>query len=147
MLTQEQKQWILDDTIQFYNLYNRGIAGDGTCAVDAGCEYKNRKGNKCAIGRLFTPDSLEHAVGHKGYINDVISSYAAPLTIVVNGDTVEMCIADSEFYAELQRLHDYGHNWYDKGLSEIGAHNVRIFASTYGLLFRNKAEIDALRGE
>lgn len=114
----EKEEEILLETINFYNLSNRGYDKEGD-----GCVYLSESGHKCAVGRCMNEETLARK------------------------DLSEMCVAFFEddhgsidhifqdrykgcsfgFWDYLQLLHDNKSNWNETGLSDMGKKKVNLF--------------------
>ena len=115
-LTKDQKQWLLEYTINHYTTENRAAS------ARSGCSYAMCDGRKCAIGLHLTQASLQ-VIG-SAWIGDemrvIASDGGDPLKIIIDNEIVEMHLDDADFYSDIQHLHDTRGCWNDKGISEYG---------------------------
>jgi len=99
------KVQIIDETIEYYKNNNRGIVNK-TLYI---CAYKNDKGDMCAVGRCFTPDTLK-LIEEK----DLIGCTTFGLNSHINFDKAlkpQYQGHSIEFWRDLQRLHDTMEYW------------------------------------
>ena len=120
------KEWVLQDTINFYNINNR--------AEDTrSCQYLTNDGRKCAIGRYLKP-GLEETV--KGAICGVITFIDLYPEIIPKW----MMKLDHLFLNEIQKLHDEFSFWTETGLSKNGIRKVKEICAAHKIDF-NKITI------
>jgi len=116
-LTEKEKE-ILFETINFYNLSNRGYDEEGD-----GCVYLSESGHKCAVGRCMNEETLarkdlseESVIFFKddhGNIDHIFQDRYKGCSFV--------------FWEWLQFLHDHESNWNETGLSDMGKKKVERF--------------------
>ena len=117
---QKTKLEIIDETVEYYSNYKRGIASDGSCS------YLTKDGNMCAVGRCL--------------INPTISMGGTAGLFKVNSKVVEL--EDylkpeykghkTIFWQDLQWFHDDSDNWNDHKLTETGLTRLKYLKETYG---------------
>src|SRR5688572_1556530 len=97
---------IIEETVKYYSedITRRAITEKG------GCDYLTYEGKMCAVGRcMINPQPF--------YAGVTILNLESPLETLLKPEYRGHPI---EFWAELQRLHDTRHYWYDQGLSNDG---------------------------
>jgi hypothetical protein len=97
--TQEE---LLQNTINHFNINNRSV-------VDGSCEYRDDKGNACAIGREI-PDKLAYSKNGKNF--SVLKFFDELPKRLKN--------MNGNFLCRIQSLHDREVNWNEKGLTTTG---------------------------
>jgi hypothetical protein len=109
---------ILLETINFYNLSNRGY----NTKLDS-CEYLTESGNRCAVGRCMIDEELNRS-----------DLEGASVSFFIKDGDIDHIFKDEykgcryQFWDNLQILHDLRSNWTEDGLSESGKRKVeRMF--------------------
>lgn len=115
------KEKLLTETAAYYRLGNRAVNGYG------GCNFRTKDGNRCAIGRIMTPEGIE-LFEDKGVLFlgsailwDVFLEEWKPLVRPEN----------LAFLDKVQWLHDNHLNWTADGLSEQGLKVVENIRAKY----------------
>lgn len=120
------KEWVLQDTINFYTLENRALNSLGKCA------YLTEDGKRCAIGRYLKK-------GQKKILKEYYDSVLA----LMNDDFFEKSIPKwmfklpNSFLYSIQVLHDNRVNWTNTGLSETGIKKVKVICEEYHIDFKS----------
>lgn len=114
---------LLDETIEYYGEapVDRRSLNDEPVGTESRCLYSAPDGNKCAVGRILTPEQLEIAHANEG---------EACSTIILKLDdeglrTGRIAIIHPSFLEKVQELHDVDEAWdEDGGLTEFGKENA-----------------------
>ena len=116
MKTLQQKQLeFLNDTINHFNINNRGIdTKSGHCSYQKGC----------AIGRHLDKD-LAKELDESDELSD--------FTIIVERFPEKLKELGGRFLIDIQQLHDYGSNWNETGLSQRGVERVETIKNIFNL--------------
>lgn len=103
---------IINETVAFYSEDVTRRSGDSF-----NCSYRNKNGNKCAVGRCLTEKSLD-------FIFEEELNGEAMLDILgkreVEFKPEYSHIKDVGFWQDLQNLHDRSSYWDKDGLTDIG---------------------------
>ena len=116
-LTEKEKE-ILLETINFYNLSNRGYDREGDS-----CEYLSKSGHKCAVGRCMNEETLARK-DISGAPIFFFEDYHGNIDHIFQ-DRYKGC--RFIFWDYLQALHDNESNWNATGLSDMGKKKVERF--------------------
>jgi hypothetical protein len=112
----------LRDTIEHYNLNNRGIHENGACRYYP--SQPNTEG--CAIGRKL-PTELQLELDEYGCMSGVASSN------VFNKLPDNLKELGQSFLSKIQGLHDTQGNWNEEGLSSYGKLSVDLIIKNFEL--------------
>jgi len=108
---------LLQETVDFYNLNNRGFNEEKET-----CEYITHDGKMCAVGRCMIDPKVGYAenltVNNLVFKDNNITSVDDLLKPEYRGYPVS-------FWVELQGLHDTQAMWTDEGLSARGEQQVK----------------------
>lgn len=119
---------IIEETAAFYNLNNRSLTSDG-----GGCEYRNRDGNMCAVGRCMSETGIAifgSAAGFATSIHNVLLGQGkGGIDFILKDEYKGHCI---EFWQYLQRLHDNKAYWNAEGLTQLGKNQVQYIIKMWG---------------
>jgi hypothetical protein len=106
------KKEIIDETAAFYNLTNRSVERKN-------CKYNGPDGNKCAFARVCSDQGLKLLIeGNRAEPNLLSFSEKKLLKPEYLGNNHGQGL--SNFWNEIQALHDEESNWTETGLSEKG---------------------------
>jgi hypothetical protein len=117
-LTEKEKE-ILFETINFYNLENRGYN-----KASGNCVYKTQDHKRCAVGRCMTDEGIKFA---NAFPDDGETSVDV-INKEVNIDSLlqeKYQGASLEFWKELQLLHDISTCWDKYGITNYGKNMVK----------------------
>lgn len=122
-MTQEQ---IVREAVAFYTSKNRAVVEkkvDGSYCVSTQCLYLTEEGKMCAVGRCMTKKGLErvlvsYAKASAHDLDDAFDGIDKLLKKKYHGQNIS-------FWANLQRLHDNKHWWYENGITDNGKEEVR----------------------
>lgn len=120
---QEAELKLLNETINHYNLNNRGFNNNyGMCMY-----FDSELGYKCAIGRLLTDAECRFldAVEYGSITNffNLTDGDEYPRVKTIKNKLSKYSI---EFLKWLQDLHDNAANWSPDGLSDIGKKRSKL---------------------
>ncbi len=115
---------IINETMEFYSadVSRRAMAADSYV-----CMYITSDGRKCAVGRCFDENKISQ------YTYDRIEGYSVnnlPITLD-NLLKEEYKGHSSEFWNNLQGLHDHTNNWCETGLSLFGLSELNELKQKY----------------
>jgi hypothetical protein len=96
---------IINETVAYYSEDPKRRAN-----VAGFCHYLTDDGRMCAVGRCLSDEGLKIAKDYRGRINSKLIALLKE----------EYHIDNSEFWINLQNLHDSAENWDDNGLTAIG---------------------------
>lgn len=113
----QTRQELLNNTIKYYSA---DPVGRRASTITSGCQYINKDGNSCAIGReVMNPQFLENL---GGVVDDVFDKLPKRLQNMGKG-----------FLTSIQSLHDVPRFWDAGGLTTLGEHKVTIICNSYQL--------------
>ncbi len=120
------KEWVLQDTINFYTLKNRAINSLGSC------KYLTKDGKRCAIGRLL----------NEGMEEDLMDCGMSVMCFMVDEEfdkviPLWMRLLPNSFLQNVQILHDTETFWTNTGLTQEGIHKVKSICIDYNIDFES----------
>ena len=120
-MTRLTRKQIIDDTAAAYTSRNRAVTSNGACL------YKTPSGCMCAIGR-YCIDPSEDWKGGWGNVStqDPIQWTLTPISVKHYDELLRSEVRGhpSEFWRDLQSLHDVREYWNADGLSDSGKQRV-----------------------
>jgi hypothetical protein len=150
------KREIIEEVMKGYieDPSTRGI-DSSTSFYNACTYYDSQTGNKCAVGKCLDEEFLELAIKNhlcgtelplEGSIHDIESKILDCEEGLMDLDELRMprvnCIDDmlaekyrghsTQFWAELQTMHDGLHNFDEKGLTETGEYKYKKLLEKWG---------------
>lgn len=132
--TEEKLEFILKDTIEYFNLKNR-------CTDTRFCYYSpetlNIQGESegCAVGRLLTPESAQliDKTVKPEQSGSSIGNLASVKSLNKDLTFLPFMMDNRKFFSNLQSLHDYKPNWNEEGLAKAGIEEIKRFNKKYNL--------------
>jgi len=125
-MKKHSKEWVLQDTINFYTLENRALNALGSC------KYLTEDGKKCAVGRYLK----------KGMEEDLLVCGKSATCLMRDEEFKKvipswMKLLPVSFLQSIQILHDGENYWTDTGLSKEGIHKVKSICIDYDIDFES----------
>lgn len=123
---------IIEETVKFYNSNNRSYILDETESQK--CRYKSGE-KTCAFGRVVKDTDLVNLEEGRSAIFNIqflgLRIIKDEYIIGNNLSSIEKFKINSEFYNDLQQLHDTAINWNELGLTESGKVVVENLINKY----------------